>query len=229
MRAAIFYVPEDDDPLARAGANWLGRDAVSDAPVTQPSQKLACVTKAPARYGFHATLKPPMHLATSLDALADDVAALATRTATFPLPRLVVGRMGDALALLEEVRSAALQDLCDRCVELLDRHRLPPSAVELARRRDVALSALEETMLARWGYPYVFGAWRFHITLTSALPSKVFAARARLAARHFAPALTIPREVRSLALFIEPEPGADFKLARRFPLTSTPIIMKSMC
>jgi len=218
MRAAVFYVPEDADPLARAGASWLGRDVVTGAIVPQPSSKLACVTATPARYGFHATLKPPMRLATDLEALAADVAALASRLAPFPLTRLEVGRMGDALVLLAAEPSVRLQELADECVEALDRHRLPPDAAELARRRQVSLSPLEQTMLERWGYPYVFDTWRFHITLTSALPAKVFSSRERLAAAHFAAALQVPRKVASLALCTEASPGAPFCLFDRFPL-----------
>jgi len=218
MRAAIFYVPEDDDPLARAGARWLGRDATSGEMLAQPSRKLACVTKAPARYGFHATLKPPMHLATSLEALREDVAVLAAGLAAFELPQLVVGRIGGALALLTASPSPLLNDLCNECVAALDRHRLPPGADELARRREVSLSALEEAMLERWGYPYVFEAWRFHMTLSSALPERVLPSRANLARAHFAAALAFARKVQSLSIFVEPSPGAPFRLLSRFSL-----------
>jgi hypothetical protein len=218
MRAAVFYAPEPDDRLAHAGAAWLGRDAERNIPIPQPSPKLACITASPARYGFHATLKPPMNLATSLESLTTDIAAFAARTAPFPLPPLAVGQMGNALALLAPSASASLQNLCDACVETLDSHRLPPDSAELARRHQVTLSAAESAMLARWGYPYVFACGRFHLTLTSALPAKIIADRAEQAVLHFAPALAVRRQVRSLALFIEPAPGAAFVLARRFPL-----------
>ena len=219
MRAAVFYVPEDDDPLLQAGSSWLGRNATTGAAMPQPSPKLACITAAPARYGFHATLKPPMHLATGLDALSRDVALLAASLKPFPLPSLSVGFIGGALALLTNATSADLQNLSDACVARLDNHRLPPDAAELARRREAALSPRQQAMLQLWGYPYVFEEWQFHMTLSSALPAKIASARATWARDHFTPSLAIEREVKSLALVIEPQPGAGFLLAERFPLS----------
>ena len=218
MRAAVFYLPEDDDSLLYAGASWLGRNAVTGAPMPQPSPKLACITKAPARYGFHATLKPPMHLATDLNALSRDVALLAASLRRFPMPQLSVGFIGGALALLTDAPSPDLRNLADACVARLDFHRSAPDAAELARRREAALSPRQKVMLQLWGYPYVFEEWQFHMTLSSALPAKIASARATWARDHFTPSLAIEREVKSLALLIEPEPGAGFLLAGRFPL-----------
>jgi len=218
MRAAVFWLPEDQDPLALAGANWLGRDAIRDIAVPQPSPKLACVTRSPARYGFHATLKPPMHLKHSLPALADDLSVLAKQLKPFPLPPLTIGTIGPALALLAVAPSPELQSLCDQCVARLDHHRAPPDEAELAGRRAAPLSEHQAAMLERWGYPYVFAEWQFHITLTSALPEKLLMPRKREAAAHFAASLAIERQVQSLALLVERETGGFFILAQRFPL-----------
>ena len=45
----------------------------------------------------------------------------------------------------------------------------PPGAAELERRRKAGLSAAQEKMLLRWGYPYVLDEFRFHLTLTGRL------------------------------------------------------------
>ncbi len=59
--------------------------------------------------------------------------------------------------------------LAELCVKDLDRFRAPPVAAELARRRGAGLSLRQETLLARWGYPYVLDEVRFHMTLTARL------------------------------------------------------------
>lgn len=220
MRAAVYYAPEPNDPLAALGAAWLGRDAIGNLPVPQISPKLACVTGSPARYGFHATLKPPIRLVHGLESFCAATAALAARLQPFALPALRVETMGNALVLGLATPCPDLQSLCDACVAELDSHRVPPSESELARRRDARLSPAQDAHLQRWGYPYVFDQWRFHITLTDPLPVKILPDRQAMAQCHFAAALTHPRLFQSLAIFVEPSPGAAFALHRRFPLAS---------
>src|SRR5215469_910585 len=78
-RYAIYWAPPDDSGLARIGAAWLGRDAVTDRALPRPTvvgfddATLAALTAEPRRYGLHATLKPPFGLATAatVQALAD--------------------------------------------------------------------------------------------------------------------------------------------------------------
>ena len=70
----------------------------------------------------------------------------------------------------------------------------------------------------RWGYPYVFATWFFHMTLTRRLTAEERAIYQPAAASHFAAALAEPRRVVDLCLFTQAE-GADFQLAERIPLT----------
>ena len=74
-------------------------------------------------------------------------------------------------------------------------------------------------VLDRWGYPHVFDAWRFHMSLTDSLPDDAALRETLLAdARaHFSAALAVPLACDGVALFVEDEPGADLRLARRFP------------
>jgi hypothetical protein len=82
----------------------------------------------------------------------------------------------------------------------------------------MGLSPAQASMLARWGYPFVFGHWFFHMTLTHRLDA-AGQARVRPAAEaHFAAALALPRRVDAIALFTEAAPGAPFSLAARLPL-----------
>jgi hypothetical protein len=71
-RYAIYFAPQEA-PLARFGAAWLGWDLAAAARVAHPPAvgvDVAGVTETPRRYGFHATLKPPMRLAAGHDAAA---------------------------------------------------------------------------------------------------------------------------------------------------------------
>ena len=220
-RVAVYYAPEPDDPLAEAGARWLGRDAETGEPVAQPPiDGIAEITAEPRLYGFHATLKPPMRLAegASWGAVAEAARALADGIAPFDLPPLAVADVHGFLALRETAPCPALQALADLCVAGLDHLRAPPTPEELARRRRAGLTAAQEAMLRRWGYPYVFGSWFFHLTLTRRLAAEERARIMPQAEAWVAPALAQARRVRAICLFTQAEEGAPFRLAERLPL-----------
>ncbi len=220
-RVGVYYAPEPDDPLADLGAAWLGRDAESGAPRTQPPvAAIAELTAEPRVYGFHATLKPPLRLADGTDwaGLRGAARTLAAGVAPFDLPPLAVADVHGFLALRETAPCPALQALADLCVAALDPFRAPPNGDELARRRRASLSPAAEAMLLRWGYPYVFGTWFFHLTLTRRLSPEERATIAPRAAAWFAPALARPRQVRAICLFTQAAAGAPFLLAERLPL-----------
>jgi putative phosphonate metabolism protein len=172
-RYAIYFAPQDG-PLARFGAAWLGWDLAAAARVAHPPAAgvdVAAVTETPRRYGFHATLKPPMRLAAGRDAagLSRALGAVCATLAPVRLDGLALSRLGRFLALTPVGDAAALNAAAARLVAGLDDFRAPPDAAELARRRASGLTAAEERNLVRWGYPYVMDAFRFHMTLTDAL------------------------------------------------------------
>jgi putative phosphonate metabolism protein len=220
-RVAAYYAPPPDDPLFAAGATWLGRDPESDAPAPQPKiTDIAELTAEPRLYGFHATLKPPMRLAQGRQWFDVVQAAreLADRTPPFELPRLEVADVFGFLALRESMPCPPLQALADACVEHLDPFRAPPEAAELARRRQAGLTAEQDAMLARWGYPYVFGTWFFHMTLTRRLNAPEKARLQPAAEAYFARALGVPRRVTDICLFMQAAPGEGFTIAERLLL-----------
>ncbi len=220
-RVAIYYAPLPDDVLTPLGDAWLGREARTGAPVRQPDVPgIAEVTAEPRRYGFHATLKPPMRLAEGrswLD-LMRAVRAVAAEISPFNLPPLSVRHLHGFLALRETTPCPPLQSLCDACVAQLDDFRAPPTEAELARRRQSRLSPVHEAMLERWGYPYVFGEWFFHITLTRRLAPDEKALFLPVAEAWFAEALAAPRRVTDICLFTQVTPDAPFQVAERIPL-----------
>jgi putative phosphonate metabolism protein len=220
-RVAVYYAPRSDDPLLAASSMWLGRDPASDSPVPQPDVAgIAEVTAEPRLYGFHATLKPPMQLVAGCgwDDIVAAATALADRIAPFDLPPLSVQDVFGFLALRETEPSAALQALADACVEHFDRFRAPSSDTELARRRRAGLTPRQEEMLVRWGYPYVFDTWFFHMTLTRRLTAgekRIFMSAAEA---WFARATAMKRRVGDICLFVQPSPGAPFAIRERLPL-----------
>jgi len=218
MRYAMYFTPPPESPLTRLAAAWLGRDPFSGAAVQPPATaalaraEIAFHTAAARRYGFHATLKAPFELAAgeSEASLADAVARFAAGVEPFAIPRLVVGQLDGFFALLPAAPVAALNGLADDVVRAFDRFRLPLSETEIERRNPDALSAEEFHNLHRWGYPYVFDAFRFHMTLTGRVGGGE-AERVRAALEEvFGAALAAPVPVDGVALFVEPEAGAPF-------------------
>jgi putative phosphonate metabolism protein len=220
-RVAVYYAPRPDDTLFADAATWLGRDPASGATVAQPDiADIVEVTAEPRLYGFHATLKPPMRLAHGYgwSDVASAAAALADRIAPFDLPTLSVQDVFGFLALRETAHCAPLQALADACVEQLDAFRAPPSEAELARRRRGSLSQRQDEMLVRWGYPYVFDTWFFHMTLTRRLNADEKQMFMPAAKAYFARAIATPRRVVDICLFVQASPGAPFVIGERLPL-----------
>jgi hypothetical protein len=220
-RAALYWAPTLEDPLHRLGSQWLGRDAETGASLAQPGipgEDLPSLTADPRGYGLHATLKPPFRLAGGYAGLRADAAELAAATAPFDLPPLEIASLDGFLALREAAPCPPLQALADACVATLDAHRLPPDATEIARRRPERLSPAGRFNLNRWGYPHVFGAWFFHVTLTRRLTPEQDARVRPAAASLLGEAAARPRRVTELCLFTQAAPGAPFLIAERLPL-----------
>lgn len=221
FRVAIYYAPDGDDPLWRAGCRWLGRDPETGerfnapAAVTQPD-----LIADPSGYGFHGTLKPPMRLVDGMtyEAFVAAVRELAQGLKPFAMPRLTVQNLHGFLAVREAEPSPDLQAIADLAVASLDHCRALPSDAELEKRRKAGLSDPEEAMLMRWGYPYVFQLWRFHLTLSRRLGQSEMARLLPPAQAWFAEALEHPRVFNSLAIYTQSERGAPFALSTRIPL-----------
>lgn len=224
-RVALYWAPDHDDPLWRDACAWLGRDPARDVALAQPAiDGLAEITADARLYGFHATLKPPMRLADGhgIDALVAATRALAAGIAPFDLPRLAVHDLDGFLAVCETAPCPRLHALADRLVEGLDAFRRPSGEAELARRRKAALTPRQDALLVRWGYPHVFDEWRFHLTLTRRLDAAEMVRIRPAVEAHLALALARPQTVRDIAVFVQPQAGAPFRLHVRLPLGGAP-------
>lgn len=176
-RYALYYVPPADSALYRFGAELLGYDAFTGHAVEQPAMtRLAdwlSLTAEPRKYGFHATLKAPFALAKGCteSELAAALDSFAATPRDIPAFEPVVRKLGDFLAIVPAVAPSALSSLADACVTMFDRFRAPLSDGERARRLKSPLTPRQVVHVERWGYPYVFEDFRFHMTLTGRLPA----------------------------------------------------------
>ena len=104
--------------------------------------------------------------------------------------------------------------LAAECVAALDPLRAPLSEAERARRRPERLDPRGRALLERWGYPHVFEAFRFHMTLTGRLAPEDREAFLPLLAEAAAdlPDLAID----AVSLVIQEDAG-PFRLLRRIP------------
>ncbi|MCX5493136.1 DUF1045 domain-containing protein [Kaistia dalseonensis] len=218
MRYAIYATPAADHPLTRAATSWLGRDAFDGAVGPLPSiEGLAAGSieeylADPARYGFHATLKAPFTLAEGSDPaeLVAAIDAFAAISAPILLPELVIRRLGRFFAFVPNEPVRALDDWVAEIVTHFEPFRAPLSEADIARRKAAGLTLAEENNLLRWGYPYVFDAFRFHMSLTGRVPKEDMERVDQALRAHFAAFDGRPLLIDRLALFIEPERGAPF-------------------
>ncbi len=211
-RYAVYYRPSGD--LGALGARWLGWDPATGG-VPDPVEDLGvgaaweALTVTPRKYGLHATVKPPFRLADGTDAegLARAFAALCADLAPVPLGPLAVTRIGGFFALCPVEVPEALGPLAGEAVARLDAFRAPPGEAELARRRVGGLTVRQETLLTRWGYPYLMDEFRFHITLTGRVPSDRRVEVETVLKRGFAPVLQAPVLLETLTLMGEDDDG----------------------
>lgn len=220
-RFAIYLAPAE--PFRTFGAQWLGRDADAGTPLPLPkglAPRPDAWVAAPAHYGLHATLKPPFRLAAGTDARMLDAAArdfargLDAFHARLTLRGFLAWCLDDGAESHDGARR--MHALADGCVRAFEPFRAPPTEAELRKRKPDQLSAAQRRMLEAWGYPYVFETFTFHITLTGMLDAAAQAAALAQLAPASQSLCSAPMHVDGIAVFVQPEPGADFRVARHY-------------
>jgi putative phosphonate metabolism protein len=225
-RFAIYFVPAAATALYRFGAAVLGYDCYTGEGVERPRDvgltpaEWAALTAEPRRYGFHATLKAPFRLRGELDPedLLAGVRALAASITAIPTVEPVVGLIGGFVAIVPAAASPALDRLAGDAVMAFERFRVPMSAQE-RHRRLAGLSPHQVANLDRFGYPYVFEEFRFHMTLTGRIEPDRRAAIHVLLQSAFANACghgTI--QLNRLALVRQDYPDTPFRVIGHAPL-----------
>lgn len=177
MRYAIYFVPRPETPLAGFGSAILGYDCETGHELPHPPlpdvsrEQQREWTADPRRYGFHATLKAPFRLRDGVR--EDDVIAVAQAFAAthraFQVASLAVRRLDGCIALVPAQQDTRLDQLAGDAVRAFDHLRAPMEAADRQRRLAGGLTPRQTGHLDRWGYPYVFEDFRFHMTLTGRL------------------------------------------------------------
>lgn len=219
-RYAVYFVP--GGALGENAASWLGWDLCKGQHVGQPDWEgldVLKLTEAPRRYGFHATIKPPFHLAdgTTEEELQTALAVLCGSLSPVSLAALELAAMGRFLVLAPVGNHPGISALAAEIVEQLDRFRAAPTEDELARRRAQPLRKEHEQNLRDWGYPYVMDQFRFHMTLTGRLEANERDIVIEALETLVIPSLPTPFFVGDVALVGQAKSGF-FHLIRRFPL-----------
>lgn len=218
MRYALYFTPDRDHPLTAAAAAWLGRDAFTNAttPVVDvyglDAADVSRWTAEPRRYGFHATLVAPFRLRSDLDE-CDIIRAMeifAAQSRPLSQQYLKVATLDRFLALVPSASDGELVALAAAAVDHFCHLRAPLTEQDIARRNPERLTERQRAYLDRYGYPYVKDEFRFHMTLTGSLAATEAARIEPVLHRLLATTLSTPVEIDSVALFVEPEPGAPF-------------------
>jgi putative phosphonate metabolism protein len=224
-RFAIYAAPPVGDALAQFGSAWLGRDAETGEALAPPSVlgltpiRWNELTRQARHYGFHGTFKAPFELATgtTFTQLTDALANFAAGQPVIAALPLKLAQIAGFLALIPSADSAILDDLASGCVETFDPFRRPENAAQVAKRKS-GLTPRQSALLERWGYPYVFEEYRFHMTLTYPVPAEEAVWLMRELAALAQPALARPLRIDALCLFVQADRHAPFRLIQRFPL-----------
>ncbi|MBV1695902.1 MAG: DUF1045 domain-containing protein [Hyphomicrobiales bacterium] len=224
-RYAIYFAPAIDDPLWAFGSAVLGRDAARDEPVAFPAAltsrfaNWADLVEPATHYGFHATLKAPFAPAPGIDGarITADTAALAGTLAPVDLGHLAVTAMGRFVTLRPAAALPALQAMAGAVVENLDHLRAPLTEADRARRKPETLTPKMRAYLDRWGYPYVFDEFRFHMTLSGPLADADRPDAAEIIRRLSEPT-NAPVRIAQLCVFRQLNRKSTFSILSRHPM-----------
>ena len=225
-RYAVYYAPEKGSILAELGNHWLGRDPELNKSLSPPYSKNLSVdlfekyTRTPKRYGFHGTLKAPFRLHDAanfvdLDFALEKLAGTLTKVRT---EALRLKEFSNFFALVPSGACEAINGISARCVEELDVFQRPLESYELERRRLAGLTPAQDANLVKWGYPYVFDEFRFHLTLTGNVPEGLRTDFREHIVGWMAPVFSNPFEVTEICLFGDPGGGLPFRLLKRYAL-----------
>ena len=173
-RYAIFYTPVG--LLADFGASWLGWDNATGRSVPQPTihgLDIASFTKAPRKYGLHATLKAPFVLGQDFDLkqLKQEMGNFSKQSAAFGIGKLELRHDRGFIALRPVNEVPQLQEFAAHIVKAFDKLRAPLSSDDITRRRKRRLTSRQNKQMLEWGYPYIFDDFNFHLALTGRLSS----------------------------------------------------------
>jgi putative phosphonate metabolism protein len=226
-RYALYVTLPPETPLARFGAAALGyeceggKTVAQAVPVGLDPAHVASATATPRRYGFHATIVAPFQLApgSTRSDLISALQSFASARKPCAVGRLRLVLLSRFLALVPSAPTPAISAFAADTLMAFNEFRAPPTTAERERRTAAGLSARQLALLDRWGYPYVFEEFRFHMTLAGPLPAADGERWIAAYQTAFAPLAHHALVVDALSLLCQEEPVTPFRLVRRQPLT----------
>ena len=218
-RFAIYFCPEPSSALESFGRHWLGWDLDLAQAVEQPEVTgfdIEAITERPRKYGFHGTLKAPFRLADgqTLEELSKAADTITAAIAPFEIPKLHVAKIGKFLAIIEAEPCQPLRDMASHIVTAFEPFRAPLTQADLERRRKSDLTEAQDAHLVKWGYPYVFDEFKFHLTLSGPLSPDLQEVVKDEAKRVLGDTLSTPYLCQSISLCAECEDGRFKRLSR---------------
>ncbi len=176
-RYAIYYAPSENSELDLFGKCLLGWDPYKGVETTKsdlsklPSfKKFSSLVLTPKQYGFHGTIKAPFKLKNeyTYNDLENKVREISKQIHSFYFDQLIIKKLGNFIGLIP-TNNLKVNAVSNKFVEELDYLRDELSESEIKKRKPHKLTSNQKQMLFKWGYPYVFDEFKFHLTLTSKL------------------------------------------------------------
>lgn len=222
-RYAIYFTAAQGSALDRFGSALLGYDAYRGDDLPSPDGLPSDwheLTQDPRKYGFHATLKAPIALADGKaeSRLAAACELFADLARPVPVIRPVVDSISGFIAVIPSEPSAELEVLAAEATKAFDPFRAPLSAEDRTRRNPDRLTPRQRDYLDRWGYPYVFEEFRFHMTLTTRLPAERREPVVVMLRERFAASGVGPLAIDAISLCRQEAPNARFRVIGRWQL-----------
>ena len=220
-RYALYYAPEAQSDLWSFGSSVVGYDAVDGSEIGVPefAGPLASnwreLTSEPRKYGFHATLKAPFHLAQSVDeeALLAALKKFALATQSAAIDGLSVASIGPFIALRPVGDAAELNALASEVVRYFEPFRAPLTPADRERRLKSPLTERQTDYLDRFGYPYVHEEFRFHMTLSGPLHSDDRDVMLDILTQACRGAVSqMPKAINRIALFRQNDASSRFRI-----------------
>ena len=220
-RYAVYFVPAPNSELYRFGAASLGYDCYTGTNVAPQSDAAMSpadwteLTREPRTYGFHATLRAPFRLRADVGEgdLAQAFRKFAAAMQRFPTIMPSIDVLESFIAIVPVEANPELDALAAACVQAFDPFRAPMTDEERVRRVGPGLTPRQTQNIDRWGYPYVFEDFRFHMTLTGRIqPDRRVAIlsflREQFSKRHG----DNPISIDGIALLRQDHPDARFRV-----------------
>lgn len=222
-RVAIFYAPGSQTPLANFGAHWLGWDVEQAKSVPHPQidglpEPIEVLVATPQKYGFHGTLKAPFRIRhdQTIDSLKEAMKAFSDQRKPFVIGKMKVATLGRFVAIIQEKASDNFAGFASEIVRNFEDYRAPLSDEDIAKRREAGLTPRQDELMLKWGYPYIFDEFKFHLTLTGKLSEQNAQSVCDRLTDHLKPILDTPVQAVDLCLYGEREDGR-FEIIERFP------------